>query len=178
MRKWFVPTWFFVALGLLLNIISALMTNFSLDHAMQEANGMIQQQESNEKLIGLTWQQVETIERKRELVLILMSIANVNPQPLSASVKAQVIEELHDWLNISLSDLSNVEIPAIMQRMNDTQIEYRNKIDQLYIHNLALEQSYQGVMESISRQRNLALFLQILGLALMLSRDLKRRDTM
>ncbi|UXI04436.1 hypothetical protein [Photobacterium sp. TY1-4] len=176
MRKWSVPTWVFVAFGLLLNIISALMTNFSIDHAMREANGMIQQQESNEKLIGLTWQQIETIERKRELVLILTSIEDVNHQPLAASVKEQVIAEVDDWLNISLSDLSIVEIPALMQRMNDVQAEYRHKIDRLYIQNLALAQSYQRVMESISRQRNLALFLQVLGLALMLARDLRWRE--
>lgn len=176
MKRWRVPMWIFVATGLVLNIISALLTNFSIDNINREANSIIQQQESHEKLIELTWQQVETIERKRELILLLTSLDEASVQPLPHAVKEQVFTEIHDWLNISISDLSTVEIPAIMQRMNDIQREYRNKINQLYIQNLALTQSHENKMNSISRLRNLALFLQILGLAFLLVRDLSRRS--
>ncbi|UTV29725.1 hypothetical protein [Photobacterium atrarenae] len=174
MRRWRVPVWIFVATGLVLNIISALLTNFSIDNINREANAILQQQESHEKLIELTWQQVETIERKRELILLLVSLSEGNEQPLPQTVKEQVVTEVHDWLNINISNLSTVDVPAIMQGMNDNQREYRNKINQLYIQNLALTQSHENKMNSISRLRNLALFLQILGLAFLLVRDLNR----
>lgn len=175
MRKWWIPTWVFVATGLALNIISALMTNFLIDDANREASALIQQQESHEKLINLTWKQVESIERKRELVLLLLSLAEVNEQSVPEPVQLQIISELQDWINTSVTELTMTNLSAVMQGMNDTQRVHRNKINQLYIQNLALAQSYEHKVKSISRQRNLALFLQILGLALMLARDLNRR---
>ena len=83
MRNWTIPTWILVATGLLLNIISALMTNFLIDDATRQANELVQMQQNNDKLINLTWQQVESVERKRELALLLVSSSEHAKQPIA-----------------------------------------------------------------------------------------------
>lgn len=176
MRKWTVPTWILVATGLLLNIISALMTNFYIDDATRQANELIQKQQSNDKLISLTWQQVETVERKREYALQLISSSEFHKQPIAKEISLQVINELNYWLEDTIDNLSLISIPDLMLALDKVQFEQREKINQLYLENLGLIEIHSDKMKSISQLRNLALFLQVIGLALVLARDLNRRD--
>ncbi|PSW20695.1 hypothetical protein C9I98_07570 [Photobacterium sanctipauli] len=175
-RKWFIPTWTLVAVGLLLNVISALMTNFYIDDATRQANELVQQQQSNEKLITLIWQQVETVERKREHTLELVALSEMQGDVLPKPILEQVIQDLSYWLPNQNVDISVSSISVLMEQLNSVQVEQRDKINQLYLDNLELIAVHAEKMKSISQLRNLALFLQILGLALVLSRDLSRRD--
>lgn len=176
MRKWSVPTWILVATGLLLNIVSALMTNVYIDGATVDANQLVQQQNNNEKLISLTWQQIEGIERKRELVLNLVSISELNNAPLPVPVEQEMQDQLAPLHNAALSGLATDKLPGLMAAFNTEQEGYREKINQLYIDNLSLAEKHTRLMTHISGLRNLALFLQIIGLALILARDLSRRQ--
>jgi hypothetical protein len=176
MRKWTVPTWILVATGLLLNVISALMTNFFIDDITRQTNEIIQRQQNNEELISLTWQQVETVERKREFVLQLLSASQLHKQPIAKEVTDQVINELNYWLDKKIERLVLEDIPALMVAIDDIQHNQREKINQLYLENLELLEIHDDKMKSISRLRNLALFLQVIGLALVLARDLNRRE--
>ena len=176
MRRWTVPTWTLVATGLLLNVISALMTNFFIDGITRQANELIQRQQNNDKLISLTWQQVETVERKREYILQLILSSKLHKQPIAKEISQQVISELNYWLDEKVERLSISEIPSLMVVMNNVQQSQREKINQLYLDNLELVEIHDEKMKSISQLRNLALFLQIIGLSLVLARDLNRHD--
>ena len=59
-----------------------------------------------------------------------------------------------------------------MEELNKVQYEQREKINQLYLDNLELVEQHADKMKTISQLRNLALFLQIIGLGLVLARDL------
>ncbi|MGF1702074.1 hypothetical protein L4D09_17430 [Photobacterium makurazakiensis] len=174
--RWFIPTWTLVALGLLLNVLSAVMTNFYIDDATRQANELIQQQKGNEKLITLIWQQTETVERKREHVLELVAMSEMQGVPLPEPIQKQVIQALSYWLPNQTVMVTVSDIPALMEQLSVVQVELRENINQLYLDNVELIEVYSEKMKSISQLRNLALFLQILGLALVLSRDLNRRD--
>ena len=63
-----------------------------------------------------------------------------------------------------------------MEALNDVQAEQREKINDLYLANQELINDNAEKMKAISRLRNLALFLQVLGLAFVLARDLNRKD--
>ncbi|MGF1759237.1 hypothetical protein L4D76_15100 [Photobacterium sagamiensis] len=171
-----IPTWTLVGIGLLLNVVSALMTNFYIDDATRQANSLIQQQANNDKLITLTWQQVETVERKREHVLGLMANSDLMNKPLAPEITQQVISDLNYWIKNEISTLSLNGVSPLMVELNEVQVEQRDKINHLYLKNLDLIDLYSDEMKYISRLRNLALFLQIVGLGLVLSRDLSRHD--
>ncbi|PSU45102.1 hypothetical protein C9J12_24375 [Photobacterium frigidiphilum] len=173
---WRIPTWILVGIGLLLNIVSAVMTNFYIDDSTRQINSQIQQQASNAKLITLIWQQVETVERKKEHILELLANSEYMSKPLIPEIKNQVVKDLSYWLGEDVASLSITELPNLMGKINNVQFEQREKINQLYLDNLELIDSYTSEMEYISQLRSLALFLQVIGLGLVLSRDLNRRD--
>ncbi|MDO6708955.1 hypothetical protein [Photobacterium sp. 1_MG-2023] len=176
MRKWFVLTWALVATGLLLNILSALMTNFYIEGTTVEANRLVQQQHGNDKLISLTWQQIESLEQKKELVLILVSMSETSPASLPVSVAQELQRQLEHWQVSISAALSAESVQHTMTAVNAEQALLRDKINQLFIENLALNSEYTQRMTTISGLRSLALFLQIIGLALILARDLSRRQ--
>ncbi|WP_244556691.1 hypothetical protein [Enterovibrio nigricans] len=63
-----------------------------------------------------------------------------------------------------------------MLKIDQQQDLLREKIDSLYLENLQLAESQREINGNISAYRNLALFLQVLGLALIMARDLSRRQ--
>ncbi len=106
----------------------------------------------------------------------LISSSKLNKQPIAIEISQQVISELNYWLDEKIERLSLSEIPRLMVVMNNVQQSQREKINQLYLDNLELVEIHDEKMKSISQLRNLALFLQIIGLSLVLARDLNRRD--
>lgn len=68
-----LPTWVIVAIGLVMNIVAALMTNFVIDDLGEQAASYAETQSANAQLIQLTWQQVDALERRRETILTIMS---------------------------------------------------------------------------------------------------------
>jgi len=152
------------------------MTNFYIDDSTRQINSQIQQQASNDKLITLIWQQVETVERKKEHVLELLANSEYMGKPLIPEIKNQVVKDLNYWLDDDVVSLSITSLPNLIGKINNIQFEQREKINQLYLDNLELIDSYTSEMEYISQLRSLALFLQVIGLGLVLSRDLNRRD--
>ncbi|OAN11704.1 hypothetical protein A3K86_20015 [Photobacterium jeanii] len=175
-RSWQIPTWTLVAVGLLLNIISALMTNFYIEGATQDANRLTQQQIANDKLIALTWQQVEALDRKKEFLLMMARVGEASATTMSLELASLVSSDLKVWLDEVPKQLTLVELPNILMALENIQAEQREKVNQLYIENLTLIERYASKSKSISMLRSLALFLQIIGLALVLSRDLSKRD--
>ncbi len=171
-RRWTIHTWMLVAAGLTLNIISALMTNFFIDDVTRQANELVQQQQNNDKLITLIWQQVETVDRKKEYVLELILTSKYQEKPIPTEIKDQVINEINYWLDQEVKELSIDGIPTLITLLNKAQDDRREKINQLYLDNLQLIEEHADKMKSVSQLRNLALFLQIIGLALVLARDL------
>ncbi|MGF1691996.1 hypothetical protein [Photobacterium kagoshimensis] len=174
--RWQIPTWSVVATGLLMNIVSALMTNFYIEDEVQAANVLIQQQISNDKLIALTWQQVEAIDRKREHLVTLMVISEANHHHISPYLAQFVIDDIQAWLGEPVDKITKEALPNIMEKLTNLQSSQRDKINQLYIDNLALIDYQVDKAKNISMLKSLALFLQIIGLGLVLARDLNRKD--
>ncbi|AJR06354.1 hypothetical protein C9J03_13375 [Photobacterium gaetbulicola] len=171
-KKWRVPTWTLVAVGLLFNIVSALLTNFYIDDLNRQTNEIAQLQQNNDKLIQLTWQQLETVERKREHLLEVLNAAEIVGASVPEEIAAHLARDMAYWLPDAsiVPDIKGV--PALMAALDVVQDEHREKINNLYLTNQALIGENAKKTEAVSRLRSLALFLQMLGLALVLARDL------
>ncbi|WP_261858963.1 hypothetical protein [Photobacterium sanguinicancri] len=174
--RWQIPTWSVVATGLLMNIVSALMTNFYIEGETQAANTLTQQQIRNDKLIALTWQQVEAIDRKREYLLTLLVVSESNGHIISEYLSRFIRDDIQSWIDEPVEEISQDALPIIMDKLVKVQSLQRDKINQLYIENLTLIDSHAIKAKNISMLKSLALFLQIIGLGLVLARDLNRRD--
>ncbi|WP_108652705.1 hypothetical protein [Dongshaea marina] len=164
------PAWLLVAIGLLFNIISALLTNFFIDGMQGKISGIEVEKSANQNLISLTWQRVETLERKREMLILLLQTPELTPE-----ISSQIKQSMQPWVGeVSLPKLAVSQLGNWMSLISKLQQQERERIDELYLKNLQLDGTLQHLNEETSQMRNLALFLQIIGLGLILARDLSR----
>ncbi|PKH03141.1 hypothetical protein CXF72_08125 [Psychromonas sp. MB-3u-54] len=168
-----LPTWLVVLIGLLLNISSALVTHFIIEGKDQQLNILSAQAARNNKEIDLFWVQIEGMERKRETLYLLLNQGDLQP-----NVALQFSRLLKTYLHqeISVAMLANIE--QLDFKINNYQDDLREKIDAKYFLNLGLAELEMVLKKQISRLRNWSIFLQMIGLSLILARDLsrKRRD--
>jgi len=162
-----VPTWLVVLIGLLFNILAALVTHFLIDGKNNQLNSLSMQMNQNDKEISLLWVQIEGIERKRETLYLLM-----NQDRLGEVIAKQFSDLLagHLQQKISLSDIQKVD-----QQINTYQNDIRDEIDNKFFLNLELVELQSVLQNDVSTLRNWSIFLQMLGLSLILARDLNRK---
>lgn len=162
-----VPTWLVVLTGLLFNISAALITHFLIDGKTNQLNGLSMQMKNNDKEISLLWVQIEGIERKRETLYLLR-----NQGPLDAVVALQFsrLLALHLHEQISLEDVQLVDT-----KIDAYQASIRDEIDNKFFLNLELVELEMYLQSEISSLRNWSIFLQMIGLSLILARDLSRK---
>ncbi|NOI67333.1 DNA mismatch repair protein [Vibrio sp. 99-8-1] len=163
------PAWFIVLVGLILNIIAILISSVVLDKYAQKSTTLYEEKGSNQQAIQLAWNQIETLERKRELLII-----QLGQQPANEEVVENLHQQLILWVGKDTPAISLNNLPMLMQSINRAQEIQRNNIDNLYVANVAIMESMQQMDEVSANYKNIALFLQILGLALILARDLTR----
>ncbi|MFT6927244.1 MAG: hypothetical protein ACJAZP_002874 [Psychromonas sp.] len=167
-----LPTWLVVLIGLVLNISSALVTHFIIEGKDQQLNILSAQATRNNKEIDLFWVQIEGMERKRETLYLLL-----NQGDLQKNVAQQFSILLKTYLHqeIPVSMLQNIS--ELDLKINDYQDDLREKIDAKYFLNLGLAELEMVLKKQISRLRTWSIFLQIIGLSLILARDLSRKRT-
>ncbi|MFA0071414.1 DNA mismatch repair protein, partial [Vibrio breoganii] len=83
--------------------------------------------------------------------------------------------QLRSWVNDEVPAISLANLPKLMMLINSAQESQRSRIDDYYLDNLTLVELIQRLDEKMAFYKNIALFLQVFGLALILARDLARR---
>ena len=164
-----VPTWSVVLIGLLFNILAALVTHFLIDEKTNHLNSLAMQMNNNEKEISLLWVQIEGIERKRETLYLLINQGQLD-EVIARQFSRLLAFHLHQ--EISLTDIESVD-----NKIDAYQEQIRNEIDNKFFLNLELVELQMYLHSDISSLRNWSIFLQMIGLSLILARDLSRRAT-
>jgi len=165
-----LQTWLIVLIGLLFNISSALVTHFMIDGKNTQLNSLSVQMNNNNKEIDLLWLQIEGIERKREMLYLLL-----NQDELNVSVGKQFRLLLESYFHQKIPDLDLLNINAVDLKINDYQNNIREQIDNKFFLNLELAEVKMFLNKEISTLRNWSIFLQMIGLSLILARDLNRK---
>ena len=163
-----IPTWSVVLIGLLFNILAALITHFLIDEKMNHLNSLSIQMSNNEKEISLLWVQIEGIERKRETLYLL-----INQGQLNQRVASQFSRLLEVYLHQTIS-LQDIEV--VDNKIDAYQELIRNEIDNKFFLNLELLDLQMYLQSDVARLRNWSIFLQMIGLSLILARDLTRKE--
>jgi len=84
--------------------------------------------------------------------------------------------QLGVWVSGDVPEITVENLSEIMMMINQAQQSQRTRIDDFYLDNLTLSELLQSLEEQMTLYKNIALFLQIFGLALILARDLARRN--
>ena len=165
-----LPTWLIVLIGLLFNISAALVTHFMIDEKNNQLNSLSMQVNSNNKEMDLLWLQIEGVERKREALYLLL-----NQGELKAAVSKQFSQLLETHLQQKISPSELLNLSAVDIKINGYQADIREQIDNKFFLNLELNELEMHLRKKVSTLRNWSLFLQMLGLSLILARDLNRK---
>ncbi|NOH96014.1 DNA mismatch repair protein [Vibrio sp. 99-70-13A1] len=180
------PAWMIVLSGLVLNIMAIVLSSLVLDELVSEQAAFGEQKSSNVYSIQLAWNSIETLERKRESILLHLDRSPIQPlnspsslytSPLRPSPLSDALQgQLSVWVggNVPAIEISNLS--EIMMLINTAQQTERTRIDDYYLENLGLSETMQLLDDKMAFYKNIALFLQIFGLALILARDLARKS--
>lgn len=167
------PAWLLVLTGLILNVLALLMSSIVLDRLSGDIAALSEQKDDNIYSIQLAWNSVETLERKREMVLLHLSQSG--GKPITDKIGQMLQGQLSDWVSVPVPVVSPSTLPDLMMLINQTQQSYRNQIDEHYLNNITLSEKMVTLNEKIAWYKNIGLFLQVFGLALILARDLARK---
>ncbi|WP_028864634.1 hypothetical protein [Psychromonas aquimarina] len=165
-----LPTWMIVLTGLVFNISSALVTHFIIDGKSSQLNSLALQMSNNSKEMGLLWSQIEGIERKRETLYLLLNQGKLK-EPIAQQYALLLESFLHQKVPAALLQ----DVRSLDLIINDYQNNIRNSIDNKYFLNLELMDLQLYLRKEVSTLRNWSIFLQMIGLSLILARDLSRK---
>jgi len=175
--RWLAP-WVFVLTGIVFNILAAVITHFfiGLDN---EALELIDRDISRKQvLIDSQWQSRIEIERKKEFFTLLL----VNSAGKPATIDSYYRDYLNEFINaygltqfearMNTDSVSQLDLLLdISDRARATIIE---TINTTYLKTLDLHDSRMPLERANSRLLSVAIFLQLIGLTLVLARDLRR----
>ncbi|MGR5168552.1 DNA mismatch repair protein [Vibrio astriarenae] len=166
------PPWVLVLIGLVLNILAILVSSVLVESYNQRIGALSAQEAQNQYAIQLDWNGVETLERKREALLLHSHLSRSVELP--QQTQAALIAQLQLWTALKENDLSLQMLPSAMMAIDNAQQGYRERIDTHYLNNLEIAEQIDALQDKVAHYRNIALFLQIFGLALIIARDLAR----
>ncbi|OSP15467.1 DNA mismatch repair protein [Vibrio alginolyticus] len=174
LRRYIPPPWVLVLIGLVLNIGAIIVTSLVLDKLGKQQSQLAEQTAKNLYSIQLAWNSVETLERKREALLLHVHISQSVAIPLE--LEEVLAGHLSSWVHNESDEIQIDQLPQLMSKINQAQASYRDRIDNYYIENVELNEIMAKQDEKIAWYKNIGLFLQVFGLALILARDLARKQ--
>jgi hypothetical protein len=176
--KIFAP-WVFVLSGVVFNILSAVITHYFIGLNTDEINAIDRKINGQQVLIDSLWQSRTELERKKEFFILLLanpsnrndSTANLYRDYLIEISETYALEGFRSRIDRDeggelglLLDLSQAVQSSIIESINST-----------YFETLALQETKVPLERDNSRLFSIAIFLQVIGLILVLARDLRRR---
>ncbi|WP_245798184.1 DNA mismatch repair protein [Vibrio ostreicida] len=149
------------------------MSSVVLDRLGAQIMTLSEQKNENTYSIQLVWNRIETLERKREVVLLYVSLKGENQ--VANALQTAFQEQMTLWVGSEVPLITSDNLTRIMAQINQSQQRYRDQIDEYYLKNLSLAEAMMTFNEKIAWYKNIGLFLQVFGLTLILARDLARK---
>jgi len=178
--KHYLQPWILITIGILMNIVSAIVTHYFISQNNAELYLIQQKIIMIENNIDSQWQIKNEIERKKEFIFLL----------LNDQENHEINLEITDYLNHYLSSLKRlylyektdlnlpdniIDIDSTIQITKLAQEKVISDINNQYFEKLELESSQQPIKDNNAILYSIAIFMQLIGLILVLSRDLARQ---
>jgi len=175
MLKFFQP-WVLVAIGVVMNIGSALIVHTFVERNMSRIDALLQQSSTVDGRIDTLWRNYRKLEQQQEYFTLLLLSANPGAQLDAANTLiSQAVQELIQRHDLKLS-LETVQVDRLQGIIRPIQQGLLDNIDAIYLEKINIEKQRTQLAERNQRLNSIALFLQLLGLILVLARDLARRN--
>jgi hypothetical protein len=181
-----IRPWVLVTVGIVFNIVSALITSQLIDIN----NGNIQALETRKAALDVsidsTWQNRQDVERKKEFILLLLQIGHsadagaekkVGDEPFIRSHIRTYLQGLVADYQLDGAEWDGAQplsAKMVVEITDQAKQRLLEDIDDTYFDRILLEKQQLPIKGNNSTLMAIALFLQLIGLILVLARDLKR----
>ena len=178
--KHYLQPWILITIGIAMNIFSAIVTHYFISQNNSDLHTIQQRINAIESNIESQWQTKNEMERKKEFILLLLNsqVAQpINPEIITyldhyhSTIKKHY---LNDAQRQSLSNKS-IDINSTIMITQLAQEKVINDINDKYFEKLELDSSQQPIKDKNAFLYSVAIFTQLIGLILVLSRDLARK---
>lgn len=170
----FFPPWLLVIVGIGFNIFSAIITNHFIS-ANNEQLRVIEGKISGIDLrINTYWQNRQDVEGKKDFILLYSQAGQQTGDQFVRQYINQYVQGLMQDYQLPVvkeKQFTDTEIIQIIDRVKGIIVD---DIDDIYLEKLLLEKQKHPINRENAQLMSIALFLQMLGLILVLSRDLRK----
>ncbi len=182
-RVLFSP-WSLVVIGIAFNIFSAVITHYFIDINNREIHALEDEASSIELRIDNYWQSRQDIERKQEIFLLLLRLRGESETPRTDDDEKVVYAYVRGFLRVlieeyglderSFDDDDLLSAGNVIEITEQAKQQIIARIDDIYLDKIFLDKQKQPIASRNSTLMSLALFLQLVGLILVLAKDLQR----
>ena len=174
--------WVFVTTGILFNILSAVITHYFIGVNNDAIAGLDSSIQQKQVLIDSLWQSKTEVERKKEFFILLLAIKNDQTSSHAKLIGQYYRDYVIDTANTyNLPDFekrvgeSMDNSDLLLELSESAQNNIIESINQTYFERLDLVEQKAPLERDNARLFSIAIFLQVVGLILVLARDLRRR---
>jgi hypothetical protein len=178
--KRLLKPWVFVLTGVVFNISSAVITHYFIglnNDRIAEIDRMIN---NKQVLIDSLWQSKTEIERKKEFFILYYGQAGKSP--MAALVDRYYQDYLHKItgsyelkeLEAEIENHAAGDLDFLLEFSAATETFIIESINDSYFEKLDLEATRSPIEQRNSQLFSIAIFLQVIGLILILARDLRK----
>lgn len=170
--------WVFVLTGILFNIMSAVITHYFIGLNNEQINFINRDIQNRQVLIDSLWQARTEVERKKEFFILYLA----NKPEASALVDSYYqgyLRETLDSHNLEgfdtrLGAKMQADLALLLDVSSAAQASIIESINQTYFEILEKTELKNPLEKANARLFSIAIFLQVVGLILVLARDLRR----
>ena len=180
MNRYFAP-WVFVTTGIIFNILSAVITHYFIGLNNEKITDIDRNINNKQVLIESLWQSKTEVERKKEFFIVLLTM-EANNQSEHADLidryyQDYVLEtaKTHHLSGFENRPGLNMRDPELLLQLSESaQTSIIESINNTYFERIELEEGKTPIEKNNARLFSIAIFLQVIGLILVLARDLKK----
>ena len=170
--------WVFVLAGILFNILSAVITHYFIGLNNDRIGAIDLEIERKQVLIDSLWQSRTEVERKQEFFILLLS-GKADMPILNEKLYRDYLTLLVDTHRLGdyrrrIEASDGADLDVLLETSRAAQRTIIASINETYLEALELRESRMPLERANSRLFSIAIFLQVIGLILVLARDLRR----
>ena len=175
----FLAPWVFVLTGIIFNILSAVITHYFIGLNNDDINIIDREIQRKEVLIESLWQSKNEVERKKEFFILLLSSKQDKPDVVETIYRDYLKEVMGSYglkdFSTRLDRDTGSNLDLLLDLSRAAQKSIIESINNTYFETLELQEAKMPLVRDNSRLFSIAIFLQVVGLILVLARDLRRQ---
>jgi len=169
----FAP-WVLVIVGIGFNIFAAIITNHFITANSEKLRVIEGKIADIELRINSYWQNRQDVEAKKDFILLYSQAGQQTGDNFVQNYIRQYVQRLQKDYQLAIEPgivLNDQKIITILDQVKEIIV---NEIDDIYLDKLLLDKQKYPINRDNARLMSIALFLQMLGLILVLAKDLRK----